>query len=30
MKIGFYGAAGIVTGSKYLVNASGRHVLVDC
>jgi metallo-beta-lactamase family protein len=30
MKLQFLGAAGTVTGSKYLVTANGRRVLVDC
>ena len=30
MKITFCGATGTVTGSKYLVEAQGRRVLVDC
>jgi metallo-beta-lactamase family protein len=30
MKIKFLGAAGTVTGSKYLVHAAGKHILVDC
>jgi len=30
MKLQFLGAAGTVTGSKYLVTANGRCVLVDC
>lgn len=30
MRIDFLGAAGTVTGSKYLVDAGGRRVLVDC
>ena len=28
--IEFLGAAGTVTGSKHLVEANGRHLLVDC
>jgi metallo-beta-lactamase family protein len=30
VRIGFYGAVGTVTGSKYLVEASGARLLVDC
>jgi metallo-beta-lactamase family protein len=30
MKLTFLGAAGSVTGSKYLVEAAGKRVLVDC
>jgi metallo-beta-lactamase family protein len=30
VRITFLGAAGTVTGSKYLVEAAGRRVLVDC
>ena len=26
----FLGGAGTVTGSKYLVSASGRQILLDC
>ncbi|MFC2173552.1 MBL fold metallo-hydrolase RNA specificity domain-containing protein [Acidobacteriota bacterium] len=30
VKIGFHGAAGTVTGSRYLLEASGAKALVDC
>lgn len=30
MKVTFDGAAGTVTGSRYLVEAAGARVLVDC
>lgn len=30
IRIGFHGAAGTVTGSKYLVEVNERRVLVDC
>ncbi len=29
-KVGFYGAAGNVTGSCYLLQANGKNILVDC
>ena len=29
-KLTFLGAAGCVTGSKYLVEAAGKKLLVDC
>ncbi len=29
-KLTFLGAAGCVTGSKYLVEAGGKRLLVDC
>src|ERR1700721_2504378 len=29
-KLTFLGAAGTVTGSKYLVEAAGKRLLVDC
>ncbi len=28
--LSFYGATGTVTGSKYLLNAKGKRILVDC
>ena len=30
MQLGFYGAVGTVTGSKFLVECDGARVLVDC
>lgn len=30
MAIQFLGATGTVTGSKYLVHAAGKQILVDC
>jgi len=30
LKIGFYGGAGEVTGSRHLIEAAGRRVLLDC
>src|SRR5690606_4225935 len=30
MRLGFLGGAGTVTGSRYLVEAGGRRLLVDC
>jgi metallo-beta-lactamase family protein len=30
MKLTFLGATGTVTGSKYLLEAEGQRVLVDC
>ena len=30
MRLTFLGATGTVTGSKYLLSAGSRHVLVDC
>ena len=30
VSLGFFGAAGTVTGSKYLVTTPGRRILVDC
>ena len=30
IKLGFYGAAGNVTGSRYLLQTDGRNILIDC
>jgi metallo-beta-lactamase family protein len=30
IQLGFHGAAGTVTGSKYLVSVNGERVLIDC
>ena len=30
MQVHFHGAAGIVTGSMHLVEAAGKHVMLDC
>jgi metallo-beta-lactamase family protein len=30
LKLGFYGAAGNVTGSRYCLQANGQNILVDC
>jgi len=30
MKIGFWGAAGTVTGSRFLLDGSKGRVLIDC
>lgn len=30
MQIGFFGATGTVTGSRYLLQAAGKRLLVDC
>ncbi|MFA6816146.1 MAG: MBL fold metallo-hydrolase [Lentisphaeria bacterium] len=29
-ELGFYGAAGNVTGSRYCLNANGKQILIDC
>ena len=30
LTLGFHGAAGTVTGSKFLLNADGKRLLIDC
>ena len=30
MRIGFYGAARTVTGSKHLIDVNGKRILLDC
>lgn len=30
IRLSFYGAAGTVTGSRYLLEAGGRRILIDC
>lgn len=30
VRLSFYGAAGTVTGSRYLLEIGGRRILVDC
>ena len=30
INIQFLGAAGTVTGSKYIISAAGKNILIDC